>query len=122
VYEDVGCLAFSPLAAGLLTGKYQDGAEPAGSRKSHNANLGGRVTEQVFPAIAAYMDIARRHGLDPVHMALAFAESRPFMASVIFGATTMEQLERILNGRDTVLSAEVLAEIDAAHRAHPMPY
>lgn len=55
-------------------------------------------------------------------MALAWAATRPFMASVIFGATTLAQLDHILSGLDTSLSAEVMAAIDAAHRAHPMPY
>ncbi|WP_425091896.1 aldo/keto reductase [Tropicimonas sp. S265A] len=122
LYEDVPCLSFSPLAAGLLTGKYQDGKVPDGSRKALNGSLGGRATERVYPAVAAYADIAQRHGLDLVHMALAFAASRPFMGSVIFGATSLPQLDHILNGLDLTLTDEVLAEIDAAHRAHPMPY
>ncbi|WP_299419417.1 aldo/keto reductase [uncultured Shimia sp.] len=122
VNEDVGILAFSPLATGLLTGKYQDGATPDGSRKSINGNLGGRVSPRVFDAVQAYLDIAEKHGLDPVHMAMAFTLQRPFMCTSIFGATTVEQLERILAGADLRLSAEVLKDISAAHRAHPMPY
>jgi aryl-alcohol dehydrogenase-like predicted oxidoreductase len=120
--EDIGMLSFSPLAAGLLTGKYQDGAVPEGSRMSLNAELGGRKSPRVFEAVAAYLDVAKKHGLDPVHMAMAFVRDRPFMASVIFGATSAEQLELIIAGADLVLSDEVLADIDLAHRAHPMPY
>lgn len=120
--EDIGCLAYSPLAAGLLTGKYIDGSVPEGSRKALNGNLGGRATARADAAVLAYRDIAQRHGLDLDHMALAFAASRPFMASVIFGATSYAQLTHILSGLDLDLSAEVLAEIDAVHRAHPMPY
>ncbi len=122
VMEDIGLLAFSPLATGLLTGKYQRGAVPEGSRKSLNARLGGRDTGRVYGAVAAYLEIAARHGLDPVHLALAWCRTRPFMTSAIFGATRMDQLERALASVDVVLSAEVLAEIDTAHRAHPMPY
>lgn len=122
VNEDVGLIAFSPLAAGLLTGKYQDGAVPDGSRKSLVPGLGGRITDRVFEAVGAYLDIARRHGLDPVHMALAWCRTRPFMTSAIFGATRMDQLEVALASVDVTLSDEVLAEIDTAHRAHPMPY
>lgn len=122
VNEDVGILAFSPLSTGLLTGKYQNGVTPDGSRKSINGDLGGRVSPRVFDAVQAYLDIADKHGLDPVHMAMAFTVQRPFMCSSIFGATTVDQLERILAGADLRLGAEVLKDISAAHRAHPMPY
>lgn len=122
VNEDVGLFAFSPLATGLLTGKYQDGAVPEGSRKSISAELGGRHTPRVYEAVEAYLAIARKHQLDPVHMALAFCRARPFMLSAIFGATRLAQLEHILAGRDLELSQEVLAEIDATHRAYPMPF
>ncbi len=120
--EDVGLLAFSPLATGFLTGKYQDDAVPEGSRMTYGKKMGGRNTARVRPAAGAYLEIAKRHGLDPVHMALAFCTSRPFVASAIFGATNQAQLEHILAGSGLELSAEVLAEIDTAHRAHPMPY
>lgn len=122
VNEDVGLLAFSPLAAGLLTGKYQDGAQPAGSRMTLNGDLGGRVTSRVFDAVDAYLEVAGKHGLDPTQMALAWCCTRSFMGSVIFGATTMDQLELALGAADLQLSDEVLADIDAAHHAHPMPY
>ncbi len=120
--EDIGMLSFSPLATGLLTGKYQGGAVPEGSRLSLSPELGGRKTERAFEAVDAYLAVAQKHGLDPVHMAMAFVRDRPFMASAIFGATTMEQLDRIIAGADLVLSDEVMADIDVAHRAHPMPY
>lgn len=122
VNEDVGLLAFSPLGTGLLTGKYQGGAVPEGSRKAINPELGGRHSERVYDAVAAYLDIAVRHRLDPVHMALAWCRTRPFMASAIFGATRLEQLSHILASTSVELSQEVLDEITAAHRANPMPY
>jgi len=120
--EQIGMLSFSPLAAGLLTGKYQNGAVPAGSRMSINGDLGGRKTPRAFAAVDAYLALAARHGLDPVQMAMAWVRDRPFMASAIFGATSMDQLTRIIAGADLVLSDEVRTEIDATHRAHPMPY
>lgn len=120
--EEVGLLAFSPLACGLLTGKYDADNTPNGSRRSITSDLGGRTTDRVWPAITAYLDIAKKHGLDPTQMALAWARMRPFMGSVIFGATTLDQLKLALGAADLMLSQEVLADIDLAHRAHPMPF
>lgn len=122
VNEDVGLLAFSPLAAGLLSGKYQNGAIPEGSRKSIVANLGGRASERVEGAVALYLDLAERNGLDPVHMALAWCRTRPFMASAIFGATRLAQLEHILASVEVELSDDLLEEIDALNRSCPLPY
>ena len=122
VNEDVGLIAFSPLAAGFLTGKYQDGNVPAGSRMSVVENLSGRANPRVYPAVNAYLGIVRKHGIDPVHMALAWCRTRPFMCSAIFGATRLGQLEHILGASDVVLSQECLEDIAVAHKAHPMPY
>lgn len=122
VNEEVGFLPFSPLAAGLLTGKYQGGASPPGSRRSHVENLGGRITPRVFAAVGACHEVAGRFGLDPVQMALAWAARRPFVASAIFGATRLAQLEHALGAAEVVLSDELLAALDEVHRAHPMPY
>ena len=122
-HEQVDLLAFSPLAAGLLTGKYKGGtASPVGSRQLATPGLGARITERVWPAIDAYTDIALQHDIDPIHMALSWAMRRPFMGSVIFGATTQAQLEHILEGADLVLGDETIAEIDAVHKLHPMPF
>jgi len=120
--EQVTLLAYSPLAAGLLTGKYQGGAVPDGSRMSINPEMGGRKTDRVLDIVQTYIDIAQRHDLDLVHMAIAFCCQRPFPTSPIFGATTMDQLQVILDGKDVVLSDEVLDELNAANKAHPMPY
>lgn len=122
-HEDVGLLAFSPLAAGMLTGKYRKGmTPPQGSRMSIVESLGGRVTDRVWGAIDAYLAIADKHGLDPTQMAMAFCTARPFMTSAIFGATSLDQLKVILDGQDLVLSDEVLDDLNAAHKAHAMPY
>lgn len=120
--EDMPLLAFSPLATGLLTGKYAGDVIPEGTRRALNPTLSGRVTPQVFPAVAAYLGVAARHGLDPAQMAIAFCRSRPFPCIPIIGATSLAQLELALGAADVTLSPEVLADIDAAHRAHPMPY
>lgn len=122
VNEDITLAAFSPLACGLLTGKYQNGALPAGSRMAINGDLGGRKSPRVFEVTQAYLDLAAKHGLDPVHMSMAWLQTRPFKVSAIFGATTTEQLSRILAGRDLKLDKALVAEIDAVHRANPMPY
>ncbi|MEM6305253.1 MAG: aldo/keto reductase [Pseudomonadota bacterium] len=120
--ERIDMFAFSPLATGLLTGKYQGGAIPDNSRASIGPALGGRMTDRALLAVDAYLEVARKFGLDPVHMALAWACQRPFMGSVIFGATTQAQLEHVIAGQDVTLTPEVLHALDEVHRAHPMPY
>ena len=122
VHEDITLLSYSPLAAGLLTGKYQNGAVPEGSRLSINGDLGGRKGDRAFAATQAYLDLATKHGIDPIHMAMAWQRRRPFPISAIFGATTTEQLAHILAGDQVSLSDELMKEIDAVHRQHPMPY
>jgi aryl-alcohol dehydrogenase-like predicted oxidoreductase len=122
-HEGVTLLAYSPLAAGILTGKYNGGKTiPKGSRMAINGDLGGRVTPRVWPAAQAYLDIADRHGLDPVQMALRWAADKPFMGSVIFGATSLEHLVRSLGTVDITLSDDVVSEIDTAHKSHPLPF
>ena len=121
--EDIGLLSFSPLACGLLTGKYSaDGQPPNGSRKSINDDLGGRVSARLWPAIGAYQTIADDRGLDLGQMALAWCIRRPFMASVIFGTTSLPQLENSLRSMELNLSDEIMASIDETHRIHPMPF
>lgn len=121
-HEKVTLLAFSPLATGLLTGKYSAGAVPEGSRMSLSPELGGRMAARALATADAYVAVAAKHGLDPVHMALAFTVQRPFGVSTIFGATTTAQLAHIIEGKDTVLSDEVIADLNQTHQAHPMPY
>ncbi|QRI64631.1 aldo/keto reductase [Shinella sp. PSBB067] len=120
-HEDIGLLAYSPLAAGLLTGKYLDGARPEGSRLTKNGDLGGRYQPLQEPAVRAYVELAKENGLDPAQMALAFCLTRPFMASVIIGATTMEQLKTDIAAKDVTLSTEVMNGIRRIHRLYPAP-
>ena len=122
-HEQVSLLSFSPLATGLLTGKYSaDGQPPAGSRASISSDLGGRTTQRVWPAVAAYQDIADRFGLDLTAMSLAWCMQRSFMTSTIFGATSLDQMKQSLKAADMTLDQQVLTAIDSAHKAHPMPY
>ncbi len=121
-HERVGLLPYSPLGAGLLTGKYQDGKLPAGSRKTITPDLFGRANELVWPVIDAYLEVARKHGLDPAQMAIAFCNQRPFVTSSIIGATSIEQLENDLGAARIELTGEVLDDINAVYRRHPIAY
>jgi aryl-alcohol dehydrogenase-like predicted oxidoreductase len=122
VIEDMPLLAFSPLAVGLLSGKYAGDTTPQGTRRMHTPDLGGRISPRMFAAVDAYTAIARRHGLDPCQMAIAFCRTRPFVTIPIVGATTLDQLQTNIAAADLRLSPQVLDDIAAAHRAHPWPY
>ncbi|CAN7407185.1 aldo/keto reductase [Rhizobium sp. LjRoot254] len=120
-HEDIGLLAYSPLAGGLLTGKYLGGAIPAGSRASINPDIGGRLTHHQEPAVAEFVEVARKHNLDLARMSLAFCLTRPFMTSVIIGATTMEQLKTDISAKDLTLDDTVIRDLRAVIRKYPMP-
>jgi aryl-alcohol dehydrogenase-like predicted oxidoreductase len=109
-HEDVGLLAYSPLAAGALSGKYLGGALPPGTRGaiSGSAYRNNQYTE---PAIRAYIELANQHGLDVNQMAIAFCLTKPFMTSVIIGATSLEQLGTNIAAADLTLSQDVLDAI-----------
>ncbi|SOC39783.1 aryl-alcohol dehydrogenase-like predicted oxidoreductase [Rhizobium subbaraonis] len=120
-HENVGLLAYSALAAGLLTGKYLGGVRPEGSRITKNGDLGGRYQPLQEPAVAAYVALAREHGLDPAQLALAFCLTRPFMTSVIIGATSMEQLATDIAAADLSLSEDIMKALQNLHRRYPAP-
>lgn len=122
VNETIPLLAYSPLATGLLTGKYAGNVIPDNTRRARVPDLGGRITPRVFEAVAAYMGIAADHGIDPCQMALAWLRTRPFQVFPILGATGPDQLELALRSVELELGDEVLADIAAAHRAFPLPY
>lgn len=122
VQEDMPLLAWSPLATGLISGKYAGDVTPGGTRRERNADLGGRITPQVFPAVAAYIGLARDWGIDPCQMALAFCRARPFPCIPIIGATDMTQLASNIAAAELVLAPELLAAIDDLHRLHPAPF
>lgn len=117
-HEDIGLLAYSPLAAGALSGKYLDGKLPPGTRGAiaGGAYRNNRLTE---PAIRAYLALAKKHGLDVNQMAIAFCLTKPFMTSVIIGATSMEQLKVNIAAADVTLSDAVLSEIQEIFMQYP---
>ena len=119
--EQVGLLAYSPLAQGFLTGKYLDGALPPRSRKALFDRLQRYETPGAHEAYAKYVALAQEFGLDPAQMALAFVTSRPFTTSTIIGATTIEQLRANIDSIDVAITPELEERIDAIHRIHGNP-
>jgi aryl-alcohol dehydrogenase-like predicted oxidoreductase len=119
--EQVGLLAYSPLGQGYLTGKYEGGALPPGSRKRLFDRLGRYEKGNGPRAISAYVALAKRHRIDPAQMAIAFAVSRPFVTSAIIGATSLDQLKMDIDACELVLSPDVLADVDQIHLDYPNP-
>jgi aryl-alcohol dehydrogenase-like predicted oxidoreductase len=119
--EQVVLLAYSPLAQGYLTGKYQNGALPQGSRKQLFNRLQRYEKPGAADAIDKYILLAKEFGLDPGQMALAFVNSRPFVTSNIIGATSMEQLKHNIDSVDVSISRELEARINAIHQVHCNP-
>ncbi len=119
--EDCGLLAYAPAAAGALSGKYLDGAYPEGARMSLFRQNRRYFTENGPKATAAYVALAKEHGLDPVQMATAFVLSRPFTTAAIVGATTLAQLENQIDAAEVTLSQEVLDGIETIHRSYTYP-
>lgn len=111
--EDVGLLAYSPLASGYLTGKYRNGAKPEGARITlFGERFKSRFHQEDTEAcVDAYFNLAEKHGLDPSQMAIAYTLQGNFVTSSIIGATTMEQLKTDIAAVDVELSEEVMEEI-----------
>ena len=120
--EQVGLLAYSSLAQGILTGKYLDGKKPAGARMTLFANFGGRYqTIGAEPATRAYLKIAEQFNVNIAQLALAFVTSRPFTTSTILGATTLEQLKTDIASKDLVITEEMEKAINQVHQLHGNP-
>ena len=119
--EQIGLLAYSPLAFGMLSGKYLDGARPAGARLSLFDRFKRYSNPQVERAVGAYVALAKKHDMDPAQMALAFINSRGFVTSNIIGATTLTQLKSNLDSVNLTLNEEILQEIEAIHTRDPNP-
>jgi aryl-alcohol dehydrogenase-like predicted oxidoreductase len=120
--EGVGLLAYSPLAAGTLTGKYAAAAPLPGSRSSlSSAFVAHALSPNRQTALAQYVALAREHGIEPAHMALAFARQQPFMASVLMAASSAGQLESNLGATQLTLPKELVSEINRTHDARPNP-
>ncbi|MCH4273303.1 NADP(H)-dependent aldo-keto reductase [Kerstersia gyiorum] len=120
-YEQIGLLAYSPLAFGVLTGKYLNGARPADGRISLYERFARYSNEQAQAATRDYVYAARRRGLSPAQVALAFINSRPFVTSNLVGATKLEQLKENIASVDLELDDELLAEIEHIHQRQPNP-
>lgn len=121
-HEQVTLLAYSPLAAGILTGKYSGDVIPEGTRRALVHNLGGRANPRAFDVADVYTGLAKEAGLDPVTMAIAWVMSRPFPVIPIVGATSVEQLKPNLDAAGMEMPKELLDKIAVIHQHHPMPF
>ncbi len=119
--EEVGLIGYSPLASGLLTGKYVDAKPLEGSRSSLFAGFAARFSQGMSAATAAYARLARESGLEPSHMALAFARQQPFVTSVLMAASTATQLQENLVSLNLTLSKDLIKAINAIHDHFPNP-
>ncbi len=119
--EDVGLLAYSPLAFGVLSGKYLDGPWPTGARLTLFDRFQRYTGERGVAATRAYVDLAREHSLEPAQMALAYVTSRPFLTSNIIGATTLAQLQHNIDSEKLTLSNELLEAIENIHQKYTYP-
>jgi len=122
IREKVGLLAWSPLATGMLSGKYANQNIPEGSRWTMLRKSNQRNTPQAHGAVDAYLSVAKKHGLNPVQMALAFVTSRPFVTSTIIGATSLDQLKTNINSISINLGKEVLKDIHKVRQDFPIPF
>jgi aryl-alcohol dehydrogenase-like predicted oxidoreductase len=123
--EDVSYLPWSPLATGMLSGKYLDGKRPEGARWNYELEDGrdlSRDTDSANDAVRQYIQVAEKHGLDVCQMALKFIDVQPFVTSTIIGATSMDQLKTDIAAFDIELSQDVLDDIDSVYRQHPIPF
>jgi aryl-alcohol dehydrogenase-like predicted oxidoreductase len=121
IREQCGLLAFSPLAMGTLSGKYLDGARPAGARMTLFPNFPRYMAPRAQEATAAYVGLARKNGLDPAQMALAWINGRDFTTSNIIGATNLDQLKSNIASIDLKLSPELVKEIEDLHKVWTIP-
>ncbi|WCL49381.1 aldo/keto reductase [Leptospira sp. GIMC2001] len=122
IRENVGLLAWSPLASGMLTGKYANGKIPAGSRWTMLRKHNQRNTKQAHDAVNAYHSVAKKHGIDPSQMSLAYVTMQPFVTSNIIGATSMDQLKQNIDSINLKLNDEVLKDLQEVRKDYPIPY
>ena len=119
--ENVGYLPYSPLAFGVLAGKYLDNKKPANARVTLFPSYCRYSSEQSLAATKRYNEIAKKHGISLVQMSLAFVNQQPFVTSNIIGATNMEQLSENVDSINVTLSEEILSEINEVHTEMPNP-
>ena len=122
IRENVGLLAYSPLAAGLLTNKYLEGKRPEGARFTNWPNYFTRYAHpNTMQAVTKYAQLAADHNLSFPQMALAYINNKRFLTANIIGATKMDQLKENIDSIDVVLSDDVLKEIQKIHLDFPNP-
>jgi aryl-alcohol dehydrogenase-like predicted oxidoreductase len=122
VREQIGLLAYSPLASGYLSGKYRNNQMPKNSRVALDPDFWLRYKKpNTGVAVDAYFEIARKYNLELAQMSLKFCEIQPFMTSVIIGATTMEQLKTDIESVNVNLSEEIIKEINEIQKIYPNP-
>ena len=120
--ENIGLLVYSPLAQGVLSGKYLNGGQPEGARGTLFPRFIARyMTDSAQNAVEQYLKIANKYGLTLSELSLAYINQLPFVTSNIIGATRMDQLKENINSINIELSEEILAEIEAVHAAIPNP-
>jgi aryl-alcohol dehydrogenase-like predicted oxidoreductase len=119
--EDVSLLAYSPLAFGVLSGKYLNGAKPEGARLTLFERFVRYTSPLAQSATADYVALARQHGLDPSQLATAFVLAQPFVTTSIIGATTLEQLRTNIESVSLKLDQAVIDGINAIHARQPNP-
>ena len=120
-YEGIGLLAYSPLAFGMLTGKYRHGAKPANGRITLFSRFSRYTNPECEWATEQYAQLAEKHGLTLTQLALAFIKQQFFVTSTIIGATSMTQLKENITAFDIELNEEILQEIEAIHKQQPNP-
>jgi len=120
-YENVGLLAYSPLAFGYLTGKFRNGARPANARVTLFSRFSRYSNPESEWATEQYAQLAERHGLTLTQLSLAFIKQQFFVTSTIIGATNLDQLKENIQAFKIDLSAEVLQGIEDIHRQQPNP-
>lgn len=121
--ENIGLLAYSPLAFGVLTGKYQTKPWPENSRLALFERFDHRYTssKNANNAVQAYVDLAKEFDLSPVHLALAFVSQQQFVASNIIGATNLTQLKENISSAEVVLSDEVMSRLEEIGNTYRIP-
>ena len=119
--EQVGLLAYSPLAFGMLSGKYLGQTWPEKGRLTLYERFSRYTSDRAMAATRAYVELARGHGLSPTELALAYVNSRSFVTSNIIGATTMAQLKENIGSEAITLASEVLEAIEALHGEYTYP-
>ena len=122
IREQIGLLAYSPLASGYLSGKYRNNKIPKNSRIALDPNFWSRYNKpNTSVAVDAYFEIAKKYRLVLAQMSLKFCEIQPFMTSVIIGATTMEQLKTDVESVNLNLNEEIIKEINEIQKIYPNP-